>query len=133
MPSSSTRLVEKCAQWRPKDDAKLVPGGTRGIYALLHFRRRLLKYDVVYIGMAAKGGIRSRLKRHMKSQTKVWSHFSIFKVCEHISGEEVEELEGLFREIYRKDKRANRFNKQKKCKKIQMVRENDLGKWSRVQ
>src|SRR5713226_6868166 len=129
MPSSPTRLVERCAQWIPKEDAKLVPHGTRGIYALLHLRKRLGKYDVVYIGMAAEGGIRSRLKSHMKSQSKVWSHFSIFKVWPNISEDEVEELEGLFREIYRKDKRANRFNKQKKCKKIQMVRVDNLGKW----
>jgi hypothetical protein len=42
---------------------------------------------------------------------------------------EVHEMEGLFREIYRKDTRANRFNKQKKCKKIQMVRINNLVSW----
>jgi hypothetical protein len=132
MPSSPTRFVERCAQWLPKTAAKLVPPRTRGIYALLHFRPRLGKYDVVYIGMAATGGIRSRLKSHMKSQTKVWSHFSIFKVWENISESEVEELEGLFREIYRKDKRANRFNRQKKCKKIQTVREDDLGKWKKA-
>jgi len=66
----------------------------------------------------------------MKSQSKVWSHFSIFKVWPNISEDEVEELEGLFREIYRKDKRANRFNKQKKCKKIQMVRVDNLGEWT---
>ena len=83
--------------------------------------------------MAAKGGIRSRLKSHAKSQTKVWSHFSIFKVWENIREDEVEELEGLFREIYRKDKRANRFNKQKKFKKMQMVREDNLGKWKRAE
>jgi hypothetical protein len=133
MPPSQTRLVERCAQWLPKKSAKFVPHGTRGIYALLHFRRRLGKYDVVYIGMAAKGGIRSRLKSHAKSQTKVWSHFSIFKVWENIREDEVEELEGLFREIYRKDKRANRFNKQKKFKKMQMVREDNLGKWKRAE
>jgi hypothetical protein len=83
--------------------------------------------------MAAKGGIWSRLKSHMKSQTKVWSHFSVFKVWENIREDDVEELEGLFREIYRKDKRANRFNKQKKFKKIQMVREDDLRKWKKAE
>ncbi|SRR5712691_8731956 len=132
MPPSPTRLIERCAQWLPKESAKLVPRGTRGIYGLLHFRPRLGKYDVVYIGMGARSGIRSRLKSHLKSQTKVWSHFSIFKVWENISEDEVEELEGLFREIYRKDKRANRFNKQKKFQKIQMVREDDLRKWKRA-
>jgi hypothetical protein len=87
------------------------------------------KYDVVYIGMAASGGIRSRLRSHKKSQTKIWSHFSIFQVWENVGEEEVQELEGLFREIYRKDRRANRFNKQKKCRKIRDVRVDDLSKW----
>jgi hypothetical protein len=88
------------------------------------------KYDVVYIGMAPSGGIRSRLRKHKRSETKIWSHFSIFEVWDNISEAEVGELEGLFREIYRKDKTANRFNKQKKCKKLQAVRKDDLGKWN---
>ena len=46
----------------------------------------------------------------------------MFVVWENIRGEEIEELEGLFREIYRKDKRANKFNRQGKFKKLQDVR-----------
>jgi hypothetical protein len=88
---------------------------------------------VVYIGMAPRSGIRGRLMGHQKSKEKIWSHFSIFKVWDNVSESEIAELEGLFREIYRKDKRANRFNKQKKCKKIQMVREDNLGKWKKAE
>jgi len=129
MPISSTRFIKRCAEWIPKSQSNLVPTGTRGVYALLHYHRHSDKYDVVYIGMAASGGIRGRLGRHRKSQTKIWTDFSIFEVWDNISESEVEELEGLFREIYRKDGRANRFNKQKKCRKIQDVRVNDLSKW----
>ena len=46
----------------------------------------------------------------------------MFVVWENIRDEEIGEMEGLFREIYRKDKRANKFNKQGKFKKIQNVR-----------
>jgi hypothetical protein len=117
------------AQWRAKSDAHLVPGGTRGVYALLNFRRRAEKYDVVYIGVAPSGGVRSRLRSHKKSQTKQWSHFSIFGVWDNVSEVAVSELEGLFWEIYGKDRRANRFNKQTRYGKLQEVRQNDLKKW----
>jgi len=103
------------------------------VYALLQFRGREEKYDVVYIGMAASGGIRSRLRSHKKSETKIWSHFSIFQVWDNVGENEVEELEGLFREIYRKDTRANRFNQQKKCKKLQNVRLDDLSNWKMME
>jgi hypothetical protein len=129
MPASPTRFIKRCAQWLPKSEACFVPHHTRGVYALLQFRRRQEKYDVVYIGMAASGGIRSRLRSHKKSESKIWSHFSIFEVWDNISENEVEELEGLFREIYRKDGRANRFNRQKKFKKLQSVRKDELRFW----
>jgi hypothetical protein len=133
MPMSETRFIYRCAQWIPKSNIHLIPQGTRGVYALLHYRRRIKKYDVVYIGMAPLGGMKSRLSTHAKSETKIWSHYSIFRVWDNVSEVEVSELEGLFREIYRKDKKANRFNKQKKYKKLQNVRVDDLTKWKRVQ
>jgi hypothetical protein len=129
MPISETRFIKRCAQWKRKSEIGLIPRGTRGVYALLHHRPHIKKYDVVYIGMAPHGGMRSRLKSHMKSATKIWSHFSIFEAWDNISEVEIAELEGLFREIYRKDKKANRFNKQKRYKKLQDVRRDDLNKW----
>jgi|ERR1700676_2627453 len=133
MPMSETRFIDRCAQWRPKSEIHLIPSGTRGVYALLHYRPRINKYDVVYIGMAPRGGMKGRLAAHAKSETKTWSHFSIFRVWDNISEVEVSELEGLFREIYRKDKKANRFNKQKKYKKLQNVRVDDLTNWNKAE
>ena len=101
----------------------------RGIYALHRHRPRIKKYDVVYVGMAdGDGGIRARLKVHANSKRKreMWTHFSAFAVWPNITESEIAELEGLFREIYRKDKRANKLNRQKKCKKIQQCRVRDL-------
>jgi hypothetical protein len=128
MPISPTRFIKRCAQWRPMSEVNLIPSGTRGVYALLD-QRSVKEFDVVYIGMAPQGGIRSRIKSHKKSETKIWTHFSIFEVWDNIGENEVEELEGLFREIYRKDSFANRFNKQKKCKRLQSVRNNKLRSW----
>jgi len=130
MAPMSTKFIKRCAQWKPKSDIRLIPPGIRGVYALLRFRPRIQKYDVVYIGMSPRSGIRGRLKSHAK---KNWSHFSLFEVWDNIDEAEIAELEGLFREIYRKDERANHLNKQKKYKKLQKVRLDDLAKWKNVQ
>ncbi len=82
---------------------------------------------MVYIGMTSRGSIGKRLGRHKKK--KGWTHFSIFETWDNIDEEELKELEGLLREIYRKDTKANRLNKQKKYKKLQNVREDDLDEW----
>ena len=108
-----------------------MPTGLRGIYALHRYRPRIGKYDVVYVGMADGGaGIRARLEAHANSKRKreLWTHFSAFVVWPNITEAEITELEGLFREIYRKDKRANRLNRQKRYRKIQNVRVRDVSR-----
>lgn len=100
--------------------------GVRGIYALLDNRPMKSKtYNVVYIGMAnARGGIRSRLNSHARSKRKrdKWTHFSFFEVWPNITENEIQELEGLFREIYRRDARANSLARQKGYKKLKKVK-----------
>ena len=130
MPSNShrqypLRLVRNCAQWIPKSQIESVPKGVRGIYALHRYRPRIEKFDVVYVGMAnGEAGIRARLKAHANSKRKrdLWTHFSAFIVWPNITEAEITELEGLFREIYRKDKRANALNRQRRCRQLQNVR-----------
>ncbi len=119
------RLVRSIAQWIPKDRIESVPKGLRGIYALQRYRPRIVKYDVVYVGMAdGRAGIGARLKAHANSKRKrnLWTHFSVFEVWPNITEAEISELEGLFREIYRKDKRANALNRQRRCRQLQNVR-----------
>lgn len=125
------KLVRSCVQWIPKADIDLVQKGFRGIYALHRHRPRIKKYDVVYVGMADGGaGIRARLEAHSNSnrKRKMWTHFSYFEVWPNITESEIAELEGLFREIYRKDKRANALNRQKRCQQLQNVRTRDWKK-----
>jgi hypothetical protein len=79
-------------------------------------------------GMAVagrRGGIRGRLTSHVKSKRKGkrWTHFSAFEVWDNIRQEEVAELEGLFRHIYRKDPDANRLNIQRGFKKARQLEE----------
>ena len=78
---------------------------------------------MVYVGMAwagRRGGIRGRLARHAAAK-EGWTHFSVFEVWDNIRNEEVAELEGLFRQIYRRDQRANRLNAQRSFKKMKRI------------
>jgi hypothetical protein len=112
----------------------LLPRRLRGIYVLYKHRRERGrdKYDLLYIGMASagrRGGIRGRLWSHFKKKGDSWTHFSAFEVWDNIRDEEVAELEGLFRHIYRRDTRANSLNVQRGFRKVRSVRKNDLRKW----
>jgi hypothetical protein len=134
MPAGPLRLVKRFAEFSPKDSFVNVPRGTRGMYALLNKSRKSGKdrYDVVYIGMArGRGGVRSRLRSHKNSvrKGKLWTHFSVFEVWNNITDDEIAELEGLFRHIYRKDTQANRVNRQRQFKKLRSIRNNKLLSW----
>jgi hypothetical protein len=86
---------------------------------------------VVYVGMAR--GDKATMKRRLRSHSRKkagWTHFSIFEVWENISKNEIEELEGLFRHIYRSDTRANRLNVQRGYKKLKKIRNDDLETWT---
>jgi len=129
---SKLRLIQHCAEFRPLEEVDSIPRGTRGIYALLKRRgtrkkaARGTKFDVVYIGMSGRG-IRSRLREHLSRKSELWSHFSVYAVWPNITDEEIRELEGLFRAIYRKDMRANRIAIQKGFAELKRIRDNRLG------
>ena len=53
----------------------------------------------------------------------------MFEVWDNISEAEVKELEGLFRQIYRLDTKANELNKEKRSKLLKAVRLSSLGAW----
>ncbi len=138
MSQSSLRWIMRSAEFIPKEKLSDLPRGLRGVYVLYRRRRKAMKekYDVVYVGMAAagrRGGMRGRLRSHSRSVKKadLWTHFSVFEVWPNISDDEVTELEGLFRHIYRKDTKANRLNVQRGFKKLRGVTVNNLEAWSR--
>jgi len=122
----------RCDEFILKDEVTLVPPRVRGLYVLYKHRRKDFKdkYDVVYVGMAAgpKSGIRGRLVKHLKKKGALWTHFSVFQVRPEITSEEVKELEGFLRHIYRKDTKANRLNVQKEFKKMRTAHKN-LNDW----
>jgi hypothetical protein len=132
--TSKLRLLQHCAEFQPLGKVDSIPNGTRGIYALLKKRGKRNKvtkgdkFDVVYIGMS-RTGIRSRLRSHVVSKEKLWTHFSVYAVWPNIYDEEIRELEGLFRAIYRKDTKANRVAVQKGFVELKRIRNNSFG-WS---
>lgn len=137
MPQSELRLVQQWAEFRPQDEIVDLPRRLRGIYVLYRHRNRgrADKYDVVYVGMARagrRGGIRGRLNSHLKRKGDLWTHWSAFVVWDNIRDDEVLELEGLFRHIYRRDSRANRLNVQRGFKKLVRIQRDDVRSWPRI-
>lgn len=120
---SSMRLIKSALEYRPIEEIGLVPKNLRGIYALYY--KRGAAYDAVYIGMSgreANGRIRSRLIQHKRRKISTWTHFSYYEVWDNISDVEIREMEGLFRQLYRFDRRANSLNKQQTLRSLTRVR-----------
>lgn len=55
----------------------------------------------------------------------------IFEVHDNITRDQIRELEGLFLHIYRKDRNANRLNRQLYHKNFVKITTRDLQKWRR--
>lgn len=131
MAESPLRLIKRCAEFRLKSHATLVPKERRGLYVLYrcHEEGGKKRFDVVYVGMA-KLSIRRRLIAHARKKGDLWTHCSAFEVWDNIRDDEIVELEGLFRHLYRKDSRANGLNIQKNFRKAFEVRQNKLKEWN---
>ena len=129
MSTDVPRLIRHCAEFLPKSDISKMPSKTRGIYVLTHDEPKLGPQvrNVVSIGMSVSG-IKGRLISHKnsKSKGKLWTHFSVYEVWPNITDGEITELEGLFRAIYRRDHTANRLAKQKRFKKLHLIRDDAL-------
>jgi len=102
MPESPLRLIRYAVEFRPKEEANLVPRNRRGIYVLYEKRGtgKKQKYEVRYVGMAAagnRGGLYYRLMSHRRSKRKAerWTHFFAYEMWENIRNEEIIELEGI--------------------------------------
>jgi hypothetical protein len=133
MPVSELKLIKRCVEFCEKTKIEKIPEKTRGIYVLLNKQKgSKKKYDVVYVGMArgAKTGMHGRLNSHNRGTKKnKWTHFSIFEVWDNVRAEEVAELEGILRHVYRTDARANPLNEQRAFKKLTRVGKKPLEEW----
>jgi hypothetical protein len=116
-------LIKRCREYVEVHRVLRVPRDLRGIYVLDRKvrSRGKVQYDVVDVGMAAKGGMRARLKLHRRKKKGHWSHFSLFEVWDNIRDEEIRELEGLFRHIYKFDSQASPLNTARGFKAIRAI------------
>lgn len=124
------RLIQRCAEFLPRTDYRQLPACRRGIYVLYRKQQTQsskLRYNVLYVGMA-DSSMRRRLRSHVRNKP-AWTHFSAYEVWPNITREEIRELEGLFRHIYRYDSQASALNLQRGFKAIQPLREQDLSRW----
>lgn len=130
MPSSVHRIFKNSFEFLPVDDINKVPNKARGIYVLFKSPGKK-EMNVVYVGMARGegSGMKARLASHRKSKPELWTHFSVFQVWDNISAQEVEELEGLFRHIYRHDVEANKLNTQRQHKPLNAIRRRSAVEW----
>ena len=133
MEQSPLRLIKHFAEYISEGDIDNLLREIRGIYVLYDNSQGNEIFDVVYVGMSRsghRGGIRSRLRRHRKKKEGLWTHCSVFEVWDNIRDDEVIELEGLFRHIYRLDSRANELNLQKGFRKLRQVEVKDVKGWN---
>jgi len=130
MAESVLRLIKRSAEFRSIDEVPDVPRNRRGLYVLYRRRKNASgeHFDVVYVGMA-RTGMRGRLVSHTKTKHLEWTHFSVFEVWDNVRDEEIVELEGLFRHLYRRDSKANGLNKQKSFNKVSRVRRDNFSDW----
>ena len=135
MAVSKLRLIKHCVEFKDKPYIEEIPLRTRGVYVLYKKKTKKKKhyFDVVYIGMAGgekKAGIGGRLRSHRKNtlKSRQWTHFSAFEVWDNIREEEVKELEGILRHIFRKDSHANKLGIQKSFNKLTRVRKDTKSK-----
>jgi adenosyl cobinamide kinase/adenosyl cobinamide phosphate guanylyltransferase len=131
MSISELRLIKSVLEYQPIENIHLVPIKTRGIYALYQEQEGGKVYDLVYVGMARgkESGIKGRLSKHRKRKRDLWSHFSVYEVWDNIKEDEVEELEGLFRHLFKHDSKANSLNIQKTYKKLVRIRRDTEQRW----
>jgi hypothetical protein len=131
MPISELRLIKSVLEYQSKENIRRVPIKTRGIYALYQERAGGKFYDLVYVGMARgkKSGIKGRLATHNRRKRDLWTHFSVYEVWDNIREDEIEELEGLFRHLFKYDSKANRLNKQRGYKKLGRLRIKTMRTW----
>lgn len=130
MPTSPCYLFKNSFEFLPISDINMIPIKVRGIYVLYNSKDNH-KMNVVYIGMARgeNSGVKGRLESHRRNKPKLWTHFSVYEVWDNIAKQQVEELEGLFRHIYRYDSEANKLNQQKSYSPLKKIHRRSQKDW----
>jgi hypothetical protein len=129
MASSDHSIFKNSFEFKKMAEIGDVPMSVRGIYVL--YQEDGESMNVVYVGMARgeKQGIRGRLLDHKDKKENEWTHFSAFEVWDNVTPKQVEDLEGMFRHIYRKDAFANSLNIQLVYKPMEKIKRTSSNDW----
>ncbi|MFP3756304.1 hypothetical protein SB751_20675 [Cupriavidus sp. SIMBA_020] len=126
------RLIEEKHELLDKDEINKLPKGLRGIYVLYQTtpnpkKAKIPFRNVVYIGMSASG-IKGRLRKHSADPRKSekWDTCSVFSVWPNVRVDEIRELEGILRHIYRFDAESQGMNNQGTYFKLKKTRDIEL-------
>jgi hypothetical protein len=136
MSQSKLRFIKRSAEFLDREEASRLKHQLRGNYVLYKKappEQGKDKFDVRYVGMSAgRRGMAGRLYGHKRSRRRgnEWTHFSVFEVWDNVTDQEIAELEGLARHIFRKDPTAKRtLNIQRGFKKLRDVRDDKVSDW----
>jgi hypothetical protein len=133
-PKTVLRFIRRTAEFLEIKDISSLKKRLRGIYVLYQAgakpKRGKQPFDVRYIGMATRGGIKGRLLAHKRAKRKTgeWTHFSVFQAWDNITNQEIAELEGLARHIYRRDSTST-LNIQRGHKPLTNIKDNKISGW----
>lgn len=115
------RLIQQKLELIPIDKIDEIPKGLRGIYVLYRTaasdKARVPHRHVVYVGMSGSG-MKGRLRSHRTHKRYLWDTCSIFAVWPNVRENEIRELEGILRHIYRFDPNAQQLNAQGSYSKL---------------
>jgi hypothetical protein len=130
------RLIDKKFELLHQEEIDMLPKGLRGIYVLYKTtpsdKPRTPFRNVVYVGMSASG-IKGRLRVHRADPRKRahWDSCSVFSVWPNVRVDEIRELEGILRHIYRYDAESQAMNKQVAYIKLKRTPEIELSESNR--
>ena len=113
---------------RSDENIAALPDKVRGIYVLYKEDKEYM--NAVYVGITRGKaiGVKSRLRSHAKTKPG-WTHFSFFEIWDNIPKEQVEELEGLFLNIFGKDRTGLKFNLVKSNTKLNSISRKGKADW----
>jgi len=130
------RLIEQQRELICQDEIDSLPKGLRGIYVLYCTEQsgnpKKPNRSVVYVGMSASG-IKGRLRAHRRHKGTLWDACSVFAVWPNISQDEIRELEGILRHIYRFDPNAQQLNSQGRYQKLTTTKKLEMSDTFRKQ
>jgi hypothetical protein len=128
MESEEQAFIRRYDEFVKKDRRNKVPIDAKGIYALLK-KKRDGKFDVVYVGVSVSG-IRDRLRQHARNHGRNgrWDYFSVFDVQPYVSSLTIEQLETLWKHIYRKSIKTNSLNIEQGLKNL-IVKRTPIEEW----